>query len=86
VSDDLKKTLIDTAVEAFNKGYNLERNQADTFVVRSDQFNKAIADAIQVGKDAATENLKTRLEILRDISPIGSPVSLAITKWIHELD
>ena len=84
--ENIKKALVDTAVEAFNKGYNLERNQADTFVVRSDEFNKAIADAIQVGKDAATENLKTRLEILRDISPIGSPVSLAITKWIHELD
>ena len=84
--ENIKKALVDTAIEAFNKGYNLERNQADTFVVRSDEFNKAIADAIQVGKDAATENLKTRLEILRDISPIGSPVSLAITKWIHELD
>ena len=84
--ENIKKALVDTAVEAFNKGYNLERNQADTFVVRSDEFNKAIADAIQAGKDAATENLKARLEVLRDISPIGSPVSLAITKWIHEID
>jgi len=86
VIENIKKALVDTAVEAFNKGYNLERNKADTFVVRSDEFNKAIADAIQAGKDAATENLKARLEVLRDISPIGSPVSLAITKWIHEID
>lgn len=84
--ENIKKALVDTAVEAFNKGYNLERSQADTFVVRSDEFNKAISEAIQAGKDAATENLKARLEVLRDISPIGSPVSLAITKWIHEID
>jgi len=58
----------------------------ETFVISRDEFLKVVNESIQSGKESERKNIRARLEILRDISPVQSQISVALSAWIHELD
>jgi hypothetical protein len=58
----------------------------ETFVISRDEFLKVVNESIQSGKESERKDLRARLEILRDISPVQSQISVALSAWIHELD
>ena len=59
---------------------------AETFVISRNEFVRQIQGAIAAGKESEKRDLRARLEILRDISPAQSQISIALSAWIHELD
>jgi len=59
---------------------------AETFVISRDEFLKVVNQSIQSGKESERKDIRDRLEILRDISPVQSQISVALSAWIHELD
>jgi hypothetical protein len=59
---------------------------AETFVISRDEFLKVVNQSIQSGKESERKDIRARLEILRDISPVQSQISVALSAWIHELD
>lgn len=64
----------------------MSETSVETFVISRDEFLKVVNQSIQSGKESATIDLRARLEILRDISPVQSQISVALSAWIHELD
>jgi hypothetical protein len=58
----------------------------ETFVISRDEFLKVVNESIQSGKESERKDIRARLEILRDISPVQSQISVALSAWIHELD
>ena len=58
----------------------------ETFVISRDEFLKVVNESIQSGKESERKDLRARLEILRDISPVQSQISVELSAWIHELD
>jgi len=59
---------------------------AETFVISRDEFLKVVNQSIQSGKESERKDIRARLEILRDISPVQSQISVALSAWILELD
>jgi hypothetical protein len=59
---------------------------AETFVISREEFVRQIQGAIDAGKESERKDIRARLEILRDISPVQSQISVALSAWIHELD
>ena len=64
----------------------MSKTDLETFVISRDEFLKVVNQSIQSGKKSVIMDLRARLEILRDISPAQSPISIALSAWIHELD
>ena len=64
----------------------MSKTDLETFVISRDEFLKVVNQSIQSGKDSVIMDLRARLEILRDISPAQSPISIALSAWIHEFD
>ena len=58
----------------------------ETFVISRDEFLKVVNESIKSGKESERKDIRARLEILRDISPVQSQISVALSAWIHELD
>ena len=58
----------------------------ETMLIPRAEFLKSILDACNQGAAAERRAILERLIELREITAAGSEASLALTKWIHEID
>lgn len=58
----------------------------ETILLPRAEFLKSIVDACNEGAAAERRAILQRLIDLREITEAGSAASLALTKWIHEIE